>query len=74
MATSKLVHNERVKLGATFFNNIAAGCFIAAFLVPMVGRAQGHQFAFVALWGVSGVLICFALHLYARWGLRRLLD
>jgi hypothetical protein len=74
MATSKQVHNERVKLGATFFNNIAAGCFIAAFLVPMIGRAQGGELRFALLWAGCGVLICFAMHLYARWQLVRLLD
>jgi hypothetical protein len=33
---SNLVHNERMKLMATFFNNIAVASLVTGFVVPLI--------------------------------------
>ena len=72
MANSTLVHNETVKLRATFFNNVAAGTFVAAFLIPGLSHMSGASRSWAIFYGSSGVIICVALHLFARWILRGL--
>jgi hypothetical protein len=36
----KVADNERIKLKATFYNNLSAGLFVAGFFVPYYGLLQ----------------------------------
>ena len=54
---AKLVKNERSKLGATFFNNIAVAFIVAGVIVPFVAFAYGTTgptgrfwIAYIVLW------------------------
>jgi hypothetical protein len=62
---SNLVHNERVKLAATFCNNFAVATLVAGFLVPALSHPTFDLRWFVAPLG--GVMFAYLLHLYARW-------
>jgi hypothetical protein len=39
----KIADNERIKLKATFFNNIAVGCAVAGFIVPYLALIQKYN-------------------------------
>ena len=67
METSKLVHNERAKLTATFWNNFAIASFFSGILAPVVAAHRGVAFSgddIVIVLG--GFLLACAAHLYAR--------
>jgi hypothetical protein len=63
-----LVHNERVKLSATYLNNIGVGCFIAGFVAPSISLANnGFQSSLVSvLGGAAWFLVGLTLHFLAR--------
>jgi hypothetical protein len=64
MRMSDLVHNERLKLRATFLSNFGIAAFIACFITP-------GFFAFAEtrierlLMAVIGLIFCGVLHLLA---------
>jgi hypothetical protein len=70
---SKLVHNERTKLTATFWNNFALAAFFGGIVAPVV---SAHKAAPVTKADViivlGGFLLAVGAHLYARWLLRSL--
>lgn len=72
-----LVHNERTKLTANFLNALSSGVIIAGFVAPLIAVGVGFQPAPAAAWKlVASSLAWFsagvALHLAARWVLKRL--
>ena len=40
---SNLIHNERIKLMATYWNNLAVGVFLGGILVPTVGFISSNK-------------------------------
>jgi hypothetical protein len=40
---ANLVHNEQVKLGATFMNNISVAAFVAGILIPGIAIASENS-------------------------------
>jgi hypothetical protein len=65
--STKTVENERRKLTATFFNNIAVGCVLVALIGPMVTGRYTHflTLEFVYSEGAAWVLAA-VLHMIAR--------
>jgi len=70
---SNLVHNERVKMMASFYNNLAVGSIISGAIAPMIsGAVRGNgslsTFAIVLLSSVS-ILSGFGFgHLFLSYG------
>ena len=73
--STKTVENERHKLTATFFNNIAVGCVLVALIGPVATGKYTHfltlEFVYSegAAWGLAAVL-----HMIARWQLSLLKE
>jgi hypothetical protein len=71
--STKTVKNERHKLAATFFNNIAVGCVLVALIGPVATGKYAHfltlEFFYSegAAWALAAVL-----HMIARWQLSHL--
>lgn len=67
---------ERIKLQATFVNNIAVGFFLVGFLAPTLAAAKGPFDAKAATIGALGGLVSVAvsilLHLFAARHLREM--
>jgi len=61
---SNLVHNERLKLEATFYNNLAAGFLLGGILLPYYATDKHHWTD--ALYALAGVVVCVFLHWNAR--------
>jgi hypothetical protein len=59
--TSKLVHNEQVKLVATFFNNIAVGAITVGGTVPLITHDVNYSTSIVL-----GCLLAFMAHAGGR--------
>ncbi|MEM6382948.1 MAG: amino acid transporter [Pseudomonadota bacterium] len=70
----KLVHNERVKLYATFLNGLGIALFAVGGLAPLFSSVYGPQGVQPATLIISllCILVAFALHYGARRHLRRL--
>ncbi len=71
-----VVHNERVKLTATFLNGLGIAAFAVGGLAPSlaaVNAGSGPTF-FTAIVGVVCIGLAFALHLAARRILGRLIP
>ena len=68
--STKTVKNERRKLTATFFNNIAVGCVLLGLIGPMATGRFAHFFTieFVYTEGAAWALAA-VLHMIARWQL-----
>lgn len=72
LATSILVFNERVKATASLLNTLAAAIMVFGLIRPLFdGGIVGLRDAIAALVSVASGL---ALHIYARWSLRRLKE
>lgn len=59
----KLIHNERIKLFATFLNNLAVTAMAGGALLPGLTNQPFLPSVLVAL------ALATAFHLFARWGL-----
>lgn len=75
MVLNKTARNERTKITATAFNNIAVALLVTGVIVPSVSLAyqfalphSGYWYAFALLWGGAGV----GFHLIARRILERI--
>ena len=68
--STKTVKNERRKLAARFFNNIAVGCVLLGLIGPMATGRFAHFFTieFVYTEGAAWALAA-VLHMIARWQL-----
>ena len=67
--TNPAVHNERVKLSATFLNTVAAGSLVVGIIAPMVSLFLGGQpvpVGRVVALVVTLVVVSGVLHLLAR--------
>jgi hypothetical protein len=53
---SKLVHNELVKLRATFFNNIAVGAITVGGTIPLINHDVNYPTSLLAGCLLAGVL------------------
>ncbi len=63
---SNLVHNERLKLWATYCNNLSVGVFLGGFLLPALAEKPASFLRiFILAWG--GIIASFGLHIYARY-------
>lgn len=61
---------ERVKLRATYINNIAVGFFLVGFLAPVIAAATTPSAGLVAPQfapiGILGIVLSAVLHMYAQ--------
>ena len=69
---SNLVHNEQVKLSASFLNNLAVAVLVGVFLIPTVYTR--HTMLQQALSIGIGVVAAGGLRVAAHWWLRRLRE
>jgi hypothetical protein len=69
---SNLVHNEQVKLAATFWNNLAVAALLGVFLVPAFYTR--HTMLQQALSIGVGLAAAIALRMISHWWLTRLRD
>lgn len=72
-----LVHNERVKLTATFLNTLASASVVAGGISPLVALVYGFGATSLAGWLIAMVAVMWifvgvGLHLFARVILGRL--
>jgi hypothetical protein len=70
---SDIVHNEKLKLRATFLNNLGIAAFIACFLTPgffEFAETRVERIIMAAL----GIIFCGCLHLIATSKLNGLRD
>ncbi|MCJ2087793.1 hypothetical protein MKK88_17660 [Methylobacterium sp. E-005] len=68
----KLVHNERTKLSATMFNNVATAFFVGGGVAPMLGVSSASPSPWQLALGPVWLLVGFVLHFGARLILRSL--
>jgi len=66
---SNLVHNEQVKLAATFWNNLAVAALLGVFLVPAFYTR--HTILQQALSIGVGLAAAIGLRMFAHWRLTR---
>jgi hypothetical protein len=69
---SNLVHNEQVKLSATFLNNLSVALLIGVFLIPAFYTR--HTMLQQALSIGVGLTAAIGLRIAAHWWLRRLRE
>jgi hypothetical protein len=69
---SNLVHNEQVKLSATFLNNVAVALLIGVFLIPAFYTR--HTMLQQTLSIGVGLAAAAGLRMTAHWWLRRLRE
>jgi hypothetical protein len=69
---SNVVHNEQVKLAATFWNNLAVAALLGAFLVRAFYTR--HTMLQQALSIGVGLAAAIGLRMVAHWWLRRLRE
>jgi hypothetical protein len=69
---SNLVHNEQVKLAATFWNNLAVAALLGVFLVPAFYTR--HRVLQQALSIGGGLVAAIAMRMLSHWWLRRLRE
>jgi hypothetical protein len=69
---SNLVHNEQVKLAATFMNNLAVALLTGVFLIPALYTS--HTRVQQALSICVGIAAAFGLRVAAHHWLRRLRE
>lgn len=68
----KLVHNERTKLSATMFNNIATAFLVGGGVAPVLGLASTSPSSWQLLLSPAWIAVGFILHFGARLILRSL--
>lgn len=73
---TKAGRNEQRKIAATFLNNLAVGCFLAALLQPVLALLQQSRAVTLAEWSGSAILFVgsLGLHFGARAVAGRLED
>ena len=73
---SNLVHNERVKLRATFLNNLAVGALLGAIVIPAAVKITTHEMGYwqAVVYVMGGVVLSWGLGVVARWTLRDLKE
>jgi hypothetical protein len=69
---SNLVHNEQVRLAATFWNNLSIAALFSVFLVPAFYTR--HTMLQQALSIAIGLAAAIGLRLVAHWWLTRLRE
>jgi hypothetical protein len=73
---SNLIHNEQIKLTATFANNLAVGAFFGAIFIPIASKISTNEIdlvhGLIYVWGC--LALSTALSLLARWTLRGLRE
>lgn len=69
---SNLIHNERIKYWATFFNNIAVISFATGGIVPAFQEHVGFWFFAGSL--LLGLLVAFGFIALSQWELGRLKE
>jgi hypothetical protein len=69
---SNLVHNEQVKLSATFLNNFSVAALVGVFLIPAFYTR--HTMLQQALSICIGLAAAAGLRMAAHWWLRRLRE
>jgi hypothetical protein len=69
---SNLVHNERVKYAATFFNNLGVAAFATGAIIPMFGDPTLHIWRLIFL--IVGIGFGIFLMLCAFWLLGHLKE
>lgn len=76
----KLVHNERMKLGATLVNSVAIACVVAGVVTPIaaltygLSAAPGQDARTVTITCVAWLAVAGALHYFARVVIGRLRE
>ena len=70
---SNLVHNERMKLRAAFFNAMGVAIFITCIVVPAIGATKATYWL-VVKWALFGGVSGFLFHLFAIWWLGKLRE
>jgi hypothetical protein len=65
-----LIHNERMKLHASFFNNIAVGLFISSAVVPVLGSSFTQAIAV----GLPGTILALISRHFAHKALGKLIE
>ncbi|MCJ2142774.1 hypothetical protein [Methylobacterium sp. E-066] len=68
----KLVHNERTKLSATMFNNIATAFLVGGGVGPVLGLASTPASSWQLILSPVWIVVGFVLHFGARLILRSL--
>jgi hypothetical protein len=63
---SNLIYNERLKLWATYCNNVSVGVFLGGFLLPALAE-RPTSFLRIFIFACSGIIASFGLHIYARY-------
>jgi hypothetical protein len=61
---SNLVHNERMKYTATFFNNTGVAAFVAGAIIPVFASPRPSEAVFLLYIG-SGALLGLMFHFIA---------
>jgi hypothetical protein len=61
---SKIVHNEKLKLRATFLNNLGIAAFIACFLTPGFFAFAETRIERIMM-ATLGLILCLAFHAFA---------
>jgi hypothetical protein len=69
---ANLVHNEQVKLAATFWNNLSVAVLFSVFLVPAFYTR--HTVLQQTLSIAVGLVAAIGLRLLSHWWLRRLRE
>src|SRR5262245_3662319 len=72
LAMSNLVHNEQVKMSATFLNNLGVAVLVGVFLIPTFYTR--HTMLQQALSIGVGLAAAVGLRIAAHWWLRRLRE
>jgi hypothetical protein len=67
-----LVHNEQVKLAATFWNNLAVAALLGVFLVPAFYTR--HTVLQQALSIGGGLVAAIGMRMLSHWWLRRMRE
>jgi hypothetical protein len=68
-----LIHNERIKYAATFWNNLAIASFAGGCIIPLFStdeRIQDWRFVFMA----AGCFLAVMLRVITQYTLRRLKE
>jgi VIT1/CCC1 family predicted Fe2+/Mn2+ transporter len=75
-SAERTIHNERVKLGATWLNGLSIAVFAVGGFAPVISGFSGERSVTLLVGAVSVVCILLsgALHYWARASLRRLIE
>jgi hypothetical protein len=72
----RAIHNERVKLGATWLNGLSIAVFAVGGFAPVISGFSGERTVTLVVGFVSVICILLsgALHYWARASLKRLIE